>query len=113
MGGFGNLGDGGRVWRRPQRVNLGRKWVEAEDEGNSSCEKLRVVLAALLVVAVYQNTPLEINIHVKVQKTRISDLQNIFGPSDPSSGKPPRVGGYRTPDQPLVVATVFIVWLAM
>ena len=52
MGGFGDLGEGGRVWRRPQKVNLGREWVETEDEGKCSCEKLRVVLAVLLVVAV-------------------------------------------------------------
>ena len=42
----------GRVWRRPKKVNLGRKWVETEGEGKSSCEKLREVLAVLLVVAV-------------------------------------------------------------
>ena len=41
-------------------MNLGRKWVETEDEGKSSCEKLRVVLAVLLVVAVCQITPSEI-----------------------------------------------------
>ena len=56
MGEFRDLGDGGRVWGRPKNVNLGRKGVEAEDEGNSSCEKLRGVLAVLLVVAVCQNT---------------------------------------------------------
>ena len=51
------FGRGGRVWRRPKEVNPGRKWAEAEDEGKSSCEKLRVVLAVLFVVAVCQNTP--------------------------------------------------------
>ena len=35
------FGRGGRVWRRPKNVNLGRNWVETEDEGRSSCEKLR------------------------------------------------------------------------
>ena len=61
-------------------MNLGRKWVEMENEEKSSCEKLRVVLAVLLVVAVCQNTPLEINIHSNMQKPGISDLRNIFGP---------------------------------
>ena len=51
------FGLGGRVWRRPKKVNLGRKWVETEDEGAASCEKLRVVLAVLLEVAVCLNTP--------------------------------------------------------
>ena len=50
MGGFGDLGEGG-VWGRPKKMNLGRKWVETEDEGKSSCEKLRMVSAVLLVVA--------------------------------------------------------------
>ena len=62
------------------KTNLGREWVEAENKGKSSCEKLRVVLAVLLVVAVCQNTPSEIQIHAKVQKTGIPDLRNIFGP---------------------------------
>ena len=60
MDGFGDLGEVRRVWRRPKKVNLGKKWVETEDEGKSSCEKLWVVLAFLLVVAVCQNTPLNI-----------------------------------------------------
>ena len=42
------FGRGGRVWRRHKKANLGRKWLETEDEGKSSCEKLRVVLAVLL-----------------------------------------------------------------
>ena len=60
-GDFGWAGSG--IWARREglgkakKVDLGRKWVETEDEGNSSCEKLRVVLAVLLVVAVCQNTP--------------------------------------------------------
>ena len=69
----------GRVWRRPKRVNLGRKWVEMEDEGKSSCENFRAVLAVLLV-AVCENTPSEIQIPAKVPKTEFSDLQNIFRP---------------------------------
>ena len=46
-GRVGGFGRGGRVWGRPKKVNLGRKLVEMEDEGKSSCEKLRVVLAVL------------------------------------------------------------------
>ena len=42
----------------PQKNDVGRKWAEMEDEGKSSCEKVRVVLAVLLVVAVCQNTNL-------------------------------------------------------
>ena len=51
MGGFGDLGEGGGFWRGQKKVNLVRKWVETEDKGKSSCEKLRTVLAVLLVVA--------------------------------------------------------------
>ena len=69
-GDFGWAGSGiwarGRVWRRPKKVNLGRKWIEMEDEGKSSRGKVRTVLAVLLVVAVCQNTPSEIQIHAKV-----------------------------------------------
>ena len=50
------FGRGWRVWRRPEKVTLGKKWVETEDEGKFSCEKLRVFLAVLFVVAVCQNT---------------------------------------------------------
>ena len=56
------------------------KGMETEDEGKSSCEKLRAVLAVLLVVSVCQNTALEIKTNEKVPNTRISDIQNIFGP---------------------------------
>ena len=80
MGGFGDLGEGGGFGDVQKRVNLGRKWVETEEEGKSSCEKLRAVLAVLLVVAVRQNTPSEIQILAKVPKTEFSDLQNIFRP---------------------------------
>ena len=67
MGGFGDLG-------------------ETEDGGKSSCEKLRAALAVLLVVAVCQNTPLEININANVPKTGISDLRPPFGrPPFPSA----------------------------
>ena len=51
------FGRGARVWRLSQKVNLGRERVETEDEGTSSREKLRVVLAVLLVVAVCHSTP--------------------------------------------------------
>ena len=63
---------------KAKKVNLGRKWVEAEDEGKFSCEKMWVVSAVLLVVAVCRNTPSEIQIAAKVPKTRFSDLRNIF-----------------------------------
>ena len=75
MGRFGDLGE--------EKVNLGRKWVETEDEGKSSCEKLRAVL---LVVAVCQNAPSEIQIPAKVPKTGFSDLRSMFG-------RPSRFGG--------------------
>ena len=78
---FGDLGEGGRVWRGQKKVNLGRKWIETEDEGKFSSEKSRAVSAVLLVVAVCQNTLSEIQIHAKVQKTGISDLWNIVPPS--------------------------------
>ena len=68
----------GRGLETSAKVNLGRKWVETEDEGKSSCEKLWAVLAVLLVVAVCQNTPSEIQIPAKVQKTGFSDLRIIF-----------------------------------
>ena len=81
MGGFRDLGEGrGGGWRGHKKVNLGRKWVETEDEGKSSCEKLGVVLAVLLVVAVCQNTPSEILIPASVPKAGFSDLRNIFKP---------------------------------
>ena len=60
-GDFGWAGAG--IWARgkgletSQKVNLGRQWLETEDEGKSSCEKLRAVLGVLLVVAVCPNTP--------------------------------------------------------
>ena len=73
-----------------QKANLGRKWVETEDEGKSSCEKLRAVMAVLLLVAVCQNTLSDIKINAKIPKTGISDLQNIF---PPRSVGPPWVGG--------------------
>ena len=74
------FGRGGRVWRRPQEVNLGRKWVETEDEGKFSHEKLRVVPGLLLVVPAHQNTPLEIKIQARLANTGIVDLQTIFAP---------------------------------
>ena len=95
------MGEGGGGFRDVQKkVDLKRKWVETEVEGKSSCEKLRVVLAVLLVVAVCQHTPSEIQTHAKGR---------IFGPPEyiptPHSVGPPRVGAYRTPDQPPEVAT--------
>ena len=75
------FGRGERVLGRPKKVNLGREWVETEDERKSSCEKLRMVLAVLLVVAVCQDTNLEIKMNAKVHKTGISGLRNIYGPT--------------------------------
>ena len=80
MGGFVDLGEEGGFGEVNKKVNLGRKWVETEDEGKSSCEKSRVVLAVLLVVTVCQNTPSEIQIPAKVPETGFSDLRNIFRP---------------------------------
>ena len=80
MGGFGDLGAGGVFGGTSHKANLGSKGVETEDERKSSCETLRAVLAVLLVVAVCQNTALEIEIDAKVQRTRLSDLRNIFAP---------------------------------
>ena len=77
MGGCGGWARGEGL-ERSKNMNLGRKWVEAEDEGTSSGEKLWVVLAVLLVVAVCQNNPSEIQFHAKVPKTGISDLRNVF-----------------------------------
>ena len=42
--------------KKGNSATLGRKWLEMEDEGKSSCEKLRVVLAVLLVVVACHNT---------------------------------------------------------
>ena len=60
-GDLGRTGSG--IWARggglgevKQGVNLRRKWVETEDEGKSSCDNLRVVMAVLLVVAVRLNS---------------------------------------------------------
>ena len=66
-------------------VNLGRKWVEAEDEGTSSCEQLRVVLAVLLVVAVCQNISFENKIAANMQNTG-TDSEQIQTPR--SVGRP-------------------------
>ena len=38
MGGFGDLGERGKGLETSPKVNLGRKWLETEDEGKSSCE---------------------------------------------------------------------------
>ena len=46
---FGELGGFGDV---EKNRNPRRKLPQMEDEGNSSCEKLRVVLGVLLVVTV-------------------------------------------------------------
>ena len=37
MGGFGDLGEEGGFEEGQKKVNLGRKWVDMEDEGKSSC----------------------------------------------------------------------------
>ena len=68
MSGFADLGEGGRVWRRPKKVNLGRKCVQTNYEGKSSCEKLRVVLGVLLVVAVCQIIPMKMKIMQQCRK---------------------------------------------
>ena len=91
------FGRGGRVWRRPKKVNLGRKWVQTEDEGKSSCEKLRAVSAVLLEVAVCQNT---------LQK--IESMQStehwIFGPPErPAPGWGPTELPINHPRWPLLV----------
>ena len=59
MAGSGDLGWArSGIWTRgkgleaSKKVNLGRKWVETEDEGKFSREKLRAVLCVLWVVAV-------------------------------------------------------------
>ena len=62
-GDFGWAGSG--IWARGEGLERSkkgesRKWVETEDDGKSSCEKLRVVLSVLLVVAGRQKTPSEI-----------------------------------------------------
>ena len=76
-----DLGEGeGLETSKKKEVNLGRKLVEREDDRKSSCGKLRVVLAVLLLVAVCQNTLLKIKTNAKVQKTGISDFRNIFEP---------------------------------
>ena len=84
------FGRGGRVWGMPKKVNLGRKWVETEGEGKSSCEKLRAVLAELLVVALCQNTPSEIQIPEKYRKT---DFRTSGIYSDPPFRRPTPVWG--------------------
>ena len=45
------IGPSGKGLETSQKVKLGRKWLETEDEGKSSCEKLRAVLGVLSVVA--------------------------------------------------------------
>ena len=93
MGGFGDLGEEAG-FGEVIKVNLGRKWVEPEDEGKSSCEKLRVVLAILLVLAVCQNTP---SYPFRYPKPCKSTEHRIFGPPEyiptPPFGRPPRFGG--------------------
>ena len=81
MGGFGDLGEGGGLGDVPKKVKLGRKWIETGDEGKSSCEKLRVVLAVLLVVAVCQNTPFKLKY---MQQCRKLEFRTSRVSSDPS-----------------------------
>ena len=59
-------------------MNLGRKWAETEDRGKSSCEKLRVVLAVLLVVAVCQSTPLRIIINEHAEHKKFGPPEHIW-----------------------------------
>ena len=47
LGGFGDV---------EKNRNPGRKLLQTEDEGKSSCGKLRAALGVLLVVAVCQKT---------------------------------------------------------
>ena len=78
MGGFGDLSVGEEFGDVP-KVNLGRKWVETEDEAKSSCEKLLVVVAVPLVAAVCQNTLQKFN---SMQKYRKPDFRTsgIYSP---------------------------------
>ena len=100
-GDFGWAGSG--IWARGERlekskkVNLGRKWVETEDEGKSSCEKLWVVLAVFLVVTVRQHDPLQIEIHATIPNTGISDSRFFRTPRPVGH---PGLGAYRTPNEP-------------
>ena len=88
------FGRGGRVWGRPQKVNLERKRLDTEDEGESSCEKLWGVSAVLLVVAVCQNTLQKLNLMQTYRN------QN-FGPPEyirtPRSVGHPRLGPTELP----------------
>ena len=54
MGRFADLGEGEGFGDVPKSKSR-KKLPQAEDEGKSSCEKMRVVLGALLMVAVCQN----------------------------------------------------------
>ena len=83
-GGFGDV---------PTKVNLGGEWLQTEEEGTTSCEKLRAVSAVLLVVAV-SKYPLEIQIQAKMLKTEILDRTRR------SVGRP-SFGGWRQWAQPL------------
>ena len=60
------FGRGGRVWRRPQKVNLGRKCVEVEGEGKSHV-KVACGLGRPFggTVAVCQSNPLKSKIHAE------------------------------------------------
>ena len=80
----GDLGwAGSGIWARGKSLETSPKsesrkeWVETEDDGKSSCEKLRVVLGKLLVVAVCQNTHVKNTINAQVPKHVISDLPNL------------------------------------
>ena len=67
-----------------QKGKSRREWLQTEDEGKSSCEKSRVALGVLLVVAVCQNTHLEIKIQTKYRNL---DLGTSGKYSDPSFGR--------------------------
>ena len=73
-GRVGDLGEGEGL----ETFQLGRKRVETEDEVTFSCERLRVVLAVLLVVAVCQNTPSEIQSHAGGDPTDVEQPEETM-----------------------------------
>ena len=74
---------GSRIWARGEGLETSKKGESRKGMGRygrwgnillSSCEKLGMVLAVLLVGAVCQHAPLKIQINANVQNTEISDL---------------------------------------
>ena len=93
----GDLGWAGPgIWVRGEGLETSQKGESRKEMGpdgrraQSSCAKLRVVMAVLLVVAVCQNTLSEIKINANMIKAGITDLR-IY--SDTSFGRPSQVGG--------------------